>query len=114
MNYFVSLTLCVCLLQLSGIAQAGSLVNGEWKTSNCGQKPMPPALDVRDIDAYNKSVTAVNEWQQQSGTYFECQVKEANDDNKVIAEKANAEQAYYRKTLESIGATLEAGKNKLK
>ena len=114
MNYFVGLTFFVFFMQLSGMAQAGSLINGEWKTSNCGQKPTPPQVDVRDIDVYNKSVTAVNEWQQQSGTYFECQVKEANEDNKSIADKANAEQAFYRKSLEAISATLEAGKNKLK
>lgn len=113
MNYFVGLTF-VFFMQLGGMAQAGSLINGEWKTSHCGQKPIPPEVDVRDIDAYNKSVTAVNEWQKQSGTYFECQVKEANEDNKAIAEKANAEQAFYRKSVEDISSTLEAGKKNLK
>lgn len=113
MNKFVGLTFVVFFVQLGGVAQAGTLSNGEWKTSHCGQKPTPPQIDVRDIDQYNKSIAAVNEWQQQSGIYFECQVKEANEDNKVIAEKANAEQAYYRKSLEAISTTLEAGKNKL-
>ena len=114
MNYLVGLTFFGFFMQFSGMAQAGSLNNGEWKTTTCGEKPVPPQVDVRDIDAYNKSVTAINLWQQQSATYLGCQVKEANEDSKTISDKANGEQAFYRKTLDAISQTLEAGKNNLK
>lgn len=92
---------------------AGTLVNGSWVPAACGVKPNPPSIDDKDADTYNKSVVAINDWQQQAKTYFECLIKEANADNGVIADTANREQAAYRETVEKISAAATAAKKKL-
>jgi len=94
-------------------ANAGTLANGHWSTAICGNKPDSPVLDQSNIEAFNKSVAKVNAWQQQAKTYYECLVKEANTDNAIIANSANAAQAEYRATVEKIGKDAEAGKKKL-
>ncbi|MDT4291930.1 hypothetical protein RO575_20390 [Methylomonas sp. MO1] len=94
-------------------AQAGSLTNGSWQPSGCGVVPESPTIDGGNIDAYNKSIAAINAWQQKSRDYFECLIKEANTDNGIIADHANQAQAKYRETVEKIGAQAEAAKKKL-
>ncbi|MEI8571645.1 hypothetical protein JWZ98_11470 [Methylomonas sp. EFPC1] len=94
-------------------AQAGSLANGSWQPSGCGAVPESPTIDAGNIDAYNKSIAAINAWQQKSRDYFECLIKEANTDNGIIADHANQAQAKYRETVEKIGAQAEAAKKKL-
>lgn len=101
------------VLQYAGLTSAGTLNNGEWKPSQCGEKPATPTIDDHDVDTFNKSVAAINDWQQQARVYFECLIKEANADNNVIAESANREQAAYRQSVESIGAAADAAKKKL-
>jgi len=113
MNFFVAVT-TVLLLQMPAITHAGTLTNGEWTPSSaCGEKPVPPSVVDHDADAYNRSVGAINQWQQQANTYFECLINEANKDNKSIADKANHEQTEYKQTFESISAALDAAKKKL-
>ncbi|WP_347986026.1 hypothetical protein [Methylomonas sp. AM2-LC] len=112
MKLFVLITTFI-LLPLANIAQAGTLSDGGWKPAKCGEKPIPPAVDDKDVDGFNKSVKATNEWQLQARTYFECLINEANTDNTVIADTANKEQADYRKSVETIGTTLDAAKKKL-
>ncbi|WKJ89145.1 hypothetical protein QZJ86_14070 [Methylomonas montana] len=94
-------------------ASAGSLANGSWQPSGCGSVPEAPTVDGGNIDAYNKSIAAINTWQQKSRDYFECLIKEANTDNGIIADHANRAQAKYRETVEKIGAEAEAAKKKL-
>lgn len=94
-------------------ASAGILVNGNWVPAGCGAKPEAPHIDAKDVDAYNKSVAAINGWQQQARTYYECLIKEANADNATIADTANREQAAYRAAVEKIGLAVEAAKKKL-
>jgi hypothetical protein len=112
MKLFV-LIATVFLFQLTTIAQAGSLADGGWKPANCGEKPKPPAVDDKDVDGFNNSVKATNEWQLQARTYFECLVNEANADNSVIADFANKEQAEYRQSVEATRTSLDAAKKKL-
>jgi hypothetical protein len=94
-------------------AHAGSLNNGSWQPSGCGLVPDAPTIDGGNIDAYNKSIAAINAWQQKSREYFECLIKEANTDNSIIADHANQAQAKYRDSVEKIGAEAEAAKKKL-
>lgn len=101
------------LLSLTSFAQAGTLTNGQWAPANCGTKPAVPVIDDQSVDSYNKSITAVNEWQQTAKTYYGCIVSEANADNAAIAQKANAEQTGYKADFETIKTAIDAGKKKL-
>lgn len=94
-------------------ANAGTLIDGKWSLAACGNKPETPAIDQTNIEAFNQSVAKINAWQQQAKAYYECLVKEANTDNAVIADTANAAQAEYRATVESIGKEADAAKKKL-
>ena len=96
------------LATAASTVHAGSLGNGSWSPSGCGSKPEVPVLDNSTIDTFNNSVTAINDWQQKSRTYLECLIKEANSDNKLIAETANKVQEQYREQLEKISAEAKA------
>ncbi len=100
----------VTALLLVGInpSTAGSLSNGAWSASGCGNLPEAPTLDDSDINAYNQSVAAINDWQQKSKTYFECVVQEANSDNKLIVDSTSQAQAKYRAALEKLTANAAA------
>lgn len=101
------------LLLSSGISTAGTLGNGTWVPAACGTLPETPVVDDSDVDAFNKSIAAINTWQQKSRDYFECMIKEANADNATIADSANQAQAKYRETVEKVGAQADAAKKKL-
>jgi hypothetical protein len=92
---------------------AGTLVSGKWTLANCGSKPETPTIDQTNIETFNQSVAKINAWQQQAKRYYECLVQEANTDNAVIADTANAAQADYRATAERIGKEADAAKKKL-
>ncbi|MDD2724560.1 MAG: hypothetical protein PHH59_11135 [Methylovulum sp.] len=101
------------LFQFTGFAHAGILVNGSWTPRSCGIKPPPPTIDDSTVDTFNKSVAAINTWQQFVKTYYECLIKEANTDNGIIADTANREQVEYRQVIEKIGFTADVAKKKL-
>ena len=101
------------LLQSLHPALAGSLATGQWTLGSCGDKPAPPVVNVRDADAYNKSVKLTNEWQEKASVYYDCVIKEANADTAAITAKANSEQAEYKQTFEGIVSALDAAKKKL-
>lgn len=107
------LPLALLTIFFASPASAGSLVNGSWQPSGCGNMPDAPTVDAGNIDTYNKSIAAINTWQQKSRDYFECLIKEANTDNGIIADHANQAQAKYRETVEKIGAEADAAKKKL-
>jgi hypothetical protein len=92
---------------------AGTLVNGKWSLTNCGNKPKKPMIDQTNVEAFNQSGAKINDWQQQAKVYYACLVKEANADNAVIADTANAAQAEYRATAERISREAGAAKKKL-
>lgn len=94
-------------------AQAGELHNGEWTVTACGDKPQPPAVNVQDAESYNQTVNAINQWQTQANAYYECLIKEANQDTAAIAGKAKQEQSGYQQTAEGIAATLDSARKKL-
>ncbi|MDD1620495.1 MAG: hypothetical protein LUQ11_03355 [Methylococcaceae bacterium] len=107
------LLVAVLMVYVSNPVSAGTLVNGNWAPAGCGVKPEAPVIDDKDVDAYNKSVAAINDWQQKARTYYECLIKEANADNSAIADTANREQAGYRESVEKVGAAVDAAKKKL-
>lgn len=105
-------TLIALLAPLS--AAAGTLTGSNWAPSEaCGVRPEVPVVDDGSIEAYNKSVGAINAWQKKANSYFACLVKEANADNAIIADSANREQEAYRQAVETIGARVDAAKKKL-
>ncbi|OAI18416.1 MULTISPECIES: hypothetical protein [Methylomonas] len=107
------LSFSFCALLFAGPATAGTLSGGAWQPAGCGVKPDAPVIDDSDVDTFNKSIAAINAWQQKSRDYFECLIKEANTDNAIIAESANQAQAKYREAVEKIGAEADAAKKKL-
>lgn len=94
-------------------ANAGTLINGKWTTPSCGVMSPAPAVDSSGVDAYNRSLKQIREWQPQAQTYIECVVKEANADNATIAKAANAEQERFRDDVAKISAEAAGIKKKL-
>ncbi len=94
-------------------AMAGTIANGTWTPTGCGAEPKVPVIEHDNIDAYNKSVRAINDWQQKANDYNSCLIKEANSDNTLIANSANDEQARLRASMEKIQAETAAAKAKL-
>lgn len=95
------------------VGTAGTITNGTWSPSACGTEPLVPVIDQSSIDAYNRSVKAINEWQQKANSYNTCLINEANADNALIAKTANEEQSRLRTTIEKIKTDTDAAKTKL-
>jgi len=114
LNKQLILSAASVILSLSiGNAQAGSLSNGLWTPSGCGERPAAPTVNDQSVEGFNASVAAINEWQQRSKPYFECLIKEANADNNAIADSANKAQDDFRAKVQAIGAEVDAAKQKL-
>lgn len=103
----ISLTLAI------NIAHAGSLMNGQWQSANCGQKPSAPAINTKSVGDFNQSVKGINTWQAKAQEYYNCVVKEANVDNQVIATSANAAQQEFKNEVNRIQKEADAGKAKV-
>ena len=92
---------------------AGTIANGTWSPSACGTEPPVPVIEQSSVDAYNKSIKAINEWQQKANTYNTCVINEANTDNALIAKMANDEQSRLRAAIEKIKTETMTAKAKL-
>lgn len=95
------------------VGTAGTITNGKWSPSGCGTEPVVPVIEQSSVDAYNKSVKAINEWQQKANSYNTCLINEANADNALIAKMANEEQSRLRAAIEKIKTDTGAAKAKL-
>ncbi|MGZ8184463.1 MAG: hypothetical protein ACXWT1_21170 [Methylobacter sp.] len=104
-------TAALMLTAVSGTA--GTIANGTWLPSGCGAEPVVPVIDQSSVDAYNQSVKAINDWQQQATAYNACLIKEANADNALTANSANDEQARLKAAIAKIQAETAAAKAKL-
>jgi len=93
-------------------AQAGVLADGLWTQSRCGVKPVSPVLDLRNPDAYNKSVEKVGEYQKQINLYLDCVVAEANVDIKQISKAVTDEQLAARAAQEKLIADSKLANEK--
>lgn len=83
-------------------SSAGSLINGAWSPSGCGEKPEPPVVDSSSAEKFNQSVDAINDWQDRAISYHSCLVNEANTDSKLIADTANDMQAEFQKEIDRV------------
>ena len=96
------------------VCTAGTITNGTWSPSACGAEPVaPPVIEQSSIEAYNKSIKAINAWQKNANTYNNCLINEANADNALIAKTANWQQSQFRATIEKINIQTNAAKAKL-
>jgi hypothetical protein len=95
------------------VCSAGTINKGVWIPNGCGAEPTPIAVNQTTVDAYNKSVKQINDWQQKLSNYSACVVKEANDDNAAIAKTANDKQAKLQAMSDKVHADTEAAKVKL-
>ena len=101
------------LAVISGSAISGTIINGAWAPSNCGDQPSPPVIADQDVKSFNKSMDGIGDWQNKTKNFFECLVKEANADNAIIAESANRAQANNQKVVETLNATIDETEKKL-
>jgi len=69
-------------------AEAGTLADSGWTPSGCGPAPAVSQLDLNSLDAYNKSVEAVNAYRKNSHVYVNCLIQEANNDIQTITKSA--------------------------
>lgn len=92
----------LCLGTVS--ATAGTLTKDGWEPSECGPKPIAPALNYDSVPGFNESVAAINAWQQESVVYFSCMAKEGSADVKRIHDKVEQQQKDYKDLVESINA----------
>ena len=95
------------------VGSAGTISNGAWSPSGCGIEPVAPFVEQDSVDAYNRSIKTINEWQQKASTYNTCVIDEANTDNALIAKTATEEQKKFRATVERIKTATDAAKAKL-
>ena len=80
--------------------------------SGCGTEPVPPVIEQGSVEAYNKSVMAINEWQQKVNSYNTSLINEADTDNALVANTANGEQSRLRVAIEKIKTDTDAAKAK--
>lgn len=92
---------------------AGTITNGVWISLSCGAEPVPPAVVTTNIEAYNLSIKAINDWQTAAGTYNACLIKDANADVAVITKAANEAQARLQAAIEKIKVETAAAAAKL-
>ncbi|MDT8364485.1 MAG: hypothetical protein RQ714_07540 [Nitrosomonas sp.] len=85
---------------------AGHLDNGSWSPAGCGAKPPVPTVESSNVNEYNRSIKALNEWQVLAQKYYSCLVEEANADNALIANTANEAQSEFRAVVERINEEL--------
>lgn len=81
---------------------AGTLINGAWSPSGCGEKPEPPVVDSSSVEKFNRSIDAINEWQDRSLKYNTCLINEANADSALIANTANDVQAKLKEEIDRV------------
>ena len=94
-------------------ANAGTITNNAWLPSACGPAPVAPKVESSSLDAYNRSVTAVNQYRKSIRTFQDCLIQEANGDIKTISKSANEAQLATKEADEKILADIKAADRKL-
>ncbi|MGH6648504.1 hypothetical protein [Aquabacterium sp.] len=108
-------TLLMSTLLLASLsAEAGTLYGGTWVPTGCGAKPAAPQLDLKDPDAFNRSVSGVNTYRQAIRTYLDCLVQEANADIQTVTKSASAAQQAAKDANDKIQADVKAADEKFK
>lgn len=92
-------------------AQAGRIDNGTWSHA-CGPRPAAVNLDLKNADAFNKSVGAVNGYRQVQRAWLDCLQKEGNADiqatSQLISQYINGEAQAAREINDRIAADAKA------
>lgn len=97
---------------LAASAQAGNLAGGAWSSARCGAKPAAVTVDLRNPDAYNKSLDKVTAYQKDTNTYLDCLVAEGNLDIQLISKAITDEQLAARAARDKILADVKAANEK--
>jgi hypothetical protein len=97
---------------LAGTAQAGTLASGAWSSARCGAKPLAVSVDLRDPDAYNRSIEKVTAYQKDINTYLNCLVAEGNLDIQLISKSITDEQLAAKEAREKILADVKKANEK--
>lgn len=109
------LTAALLALAATLPAYAGRIDNGTW-THACGPRPAVASLDLKNADAFNKSVGAVNTYRQTQRAWLDCLQKEGNADIKatsdLISQTINGEAQAAREANEKIAADAKAADSK--
>lgn len=109
------LTAALLALAATLHAHAGRIDNGTW-THACGPRPAVVSLDLKNADAFNKSVGAVNTYRQTQRAWLDCLQKEGNADIKatsdLISQTINGEAQAAREANEKIAADAKAADSK--
>ena len=88
-------------------SSAGTLINGAWSPSGCGEKPEPPIIESASAEKFNQSVDAINEWQDRALKYNSCLIKEANADSELITKTANDVLVNMQKEIDRVVTEAE-------
>lgn len=96
-------------------AHAGKIDNGSW-THSCGPRPAAVSLDLKNPDAFNKSVGTVNTYRQTQRAWLDCLQNEGNADIKatsqLISQFINGEAQTARDANDQIAAEAKFGNGK--
>lgn len=95
-------------------SRAGVIGKGDWTPSACGARPQAPALDLKNADAYNRSVDGINTYRQAIKQYIDCLVTEANADIQAVSKSATEAQRRAREANEKILADVKRAEEKFK
>lgn len=93
--------------------QAGTLSGGAWTATGCGVRPATPTLDLKDSDAFNRSVDVVNAHLKAIRAYVDCLTAEANADLQAVSQSATATQTSVREARDRLLADVKAAEQKL-
>lgn len=92
-------------------AYAGKVDNGAWSHA-CGARPATVNLDLKNPDAFNKSVAAVNGYRQAQRAWLDCLQKEGNADiqatSQLISQYINGEAQAAKDINDRIAADAKA------
>ena len=101
------------MIMAAPVDRAGTITNGAWAPTGCGIETVAPVVEQSSVDAYNKSVKAINEWQQKTNAYNTCLINEANADNALIVKTAQEEQRRFQAAIQKVKTDTDAAKAKL-
>ena len=97
-----------------GTTQAGSLDTSGWHASHCGANPgAAPEISSKNANAYNKSIKALQAWQDASKTYTNCLVAEGKADQQAIVSTMNAKMSGFNEDSKELSAESNAALQKV-
>ena len=112
------MTRLVLLLALAAAAlpaHAGKIDNGSWSHA-CGPRPAAVSLDLKNPDAFNKSVATVNTYRQTQRAWLDCLQNEGNADIKatsqLISQFINTEAQAAKEANDRIAADAKSAEAK--